>query len=503
LHQGSDATGEGAQEDHRYPFAGEANAKIRLGVVSVEGGEPVWMDLGPEEDIYLARVKWLPDGRLSAQIQNREQSRLDLIFFDPATGEGTPFLQETTDVWINLHDVFRPLKEEREDGGRYIWASERTGFRHLYLLDGEGNIIRPLTGGDWLVDALSGVDEEGGLLYFTASKESPTESHLYDVPLSGGGPRRITAEPGMHSVTIDHGFKHFVDVHHALDKPPDVTLRSLADGAILHRLFNDVDPRIEALGLKAPELVTLPARDGETLYGLLYRPPGEFGHGPFPTLVSVYGGPIAQRVTKSWGATADVRAQYYRSLGFVVFVLDNRGSARRGLHFEGAVKHDFGRLEVQDQVDGVRWLVDQGLTDPDRVGIYGWSYGGYMGCMALALAPETFKAAVAGAPVTQWDGYDTHYTERYMGTPQSNPDGYRSSSPVNHVDKIKGHLMLVHGLIDENVHFRHTARFINALVGARKRYELLLFPDARHGPRKLADRVYMEEIIRDFFVENL
>jgi len=208
-------------------------------------------------------------------------------------------------------------------------------------------------------------------------------------------------------------------------------------------------------------------------------------------------------VTNSWGMTVYMRAQYLRSLGFLMFILDNRGSARRGLAFEGAIKHNAGHVEVDDQVDGVRWLMEQGLADPQRIGVYGWSYGGYMAAMCLARAPETFKVAVAGAPVTHWDGYDTHYTERYMGTPESNPQGYAESSVMHHVAKIKGKLMLIHGLIDENVHFRHTARLINALIAARIPYDLLLFPDERHMPRKLADRVFMEERIRDYFLQHL
>jgi dipeptidyl-peptidase-4 len=198
-----------------------------------------------------------------------------------------------------------------------------------------------------------------------------------------------------------------------------------------------------------------------------------------------------------------MRLQYLRSLGFLVFVLDNRGSARRGLAFEGVIRNDTGHAEVEDQVDGVRWLVNQGLADPQRVGVFGWSYGGYMAAMCLLRAPEVFKVAVAGAPTTQWDGYDTHYTERYMGTPQTNPLGYQVSSVIHHVPNLRGKLLLVHGLIDENVHFRHTARLINALIAARKPYDLLLFPDERHMPRKLADRVFMEEQVRDFFMKHL
>ena len=505
VHQGKDAVGEGAQEDHRYPFAGQANARVRLGVVARTGGDPVWMDLGgadatlpTAEHEYLARVDWRPDGRLAAQLVNRLQSRLDLVCFDPATGQRDLVLSETSDVWINLHDLYRPLQQ-----GGFLWASERSGFRHLLLCDGSGEVVRPLTAGEWMVEALAGVDEAQRLVYFTATAESPLERHLYAVSLDGGAPRRITRAPGMHAVTLDHGCRRFVDVYDAVDRPPTVSLCSLADGAVAHVVHHRRDPRIDALGLQPPELVALRNRHGDLLYGAVYRPPASFGPGPYPTVVSVYGGPHKQMVTNSWVMTQAMRAQHLRSRGFLVFVLDNRGSARRGLAFEGAIKHDMGHAEVEDQVDGVRWLVEQGLADPARVGITGWSYGGYMAAMALARAPETFRVAVAGAPVSHWDGYDTFYTERYMGTPQSNPEGYASSAVMAHVSGIAGRLLLVHGLIDENVHFRHTARLINALIRARVPYELMLFPDERHMPRRLEDRVFMEERIRDFLLETL
>ena len=498
VHQGKDAVGENAQEDHRYPFAGAANARVRLGVVPVAGGQPVWMDLGGDEDIYLARVRWLPGGDLTAQVQNREQSALDLLRFDPVSGEAKLLLRETSDVWINLHDMLRPLKR-----GGFIWASERGGFQHLYLYDAEGQLVRQLTKGEWMVESVAAVDEARELVYFTGTRDDPREAHLYVVGFGGGEPRRITHAPGKHQVAIDHACQRFVDTHDSLDAPPTVTLRLLAEGTPLATIFAERDPRVDALDLAPPELVTIENRAGVPLHGALYRPPASFGAGPHPAIVYVYGGPHAQLVSNSWGMTIAMRVQYLRSQGYLVFVLDNRGSARRGLAFEGAIKHDMGHLEVEDQVDGVGWLVAQGLADPARVGVYGWSYGGYMACMCLARAPEIFKVAVAGAPVAAWDGYDTHYTERYMGTPQSNPAGYAASSVMSHVGAIVGKLMLVHGLIDENVHFRHTARLINAMIKVRKPYDLFLFPDERHTPRALADRIYMEERIVEYFAAHL
>ncbi len=503
VHQGKDAVGDAAQEDHRYPFAGAPNAHVRLGVVPAAGGEPVWMDLGADLDIYLARVHWFPDGRLAAEVMDRRQSELRLLQFDTTTGAATELLRESSDVWINLHRCFRPLKsEESELAGGFLWASERTGFRHLELRAADGSLVRRLTSGDWMVDSLQAVQEdEGGAVYFMATKDGATECHLYRVPLADGEVTRLTPDDGMHMTAVSPAFDTFVDRHHARDRPVRCDLRDLSDGSLLRTLHDAADERVTEMALTAPELITIENRDGIPLDALLYRPPQ--GAGPWPLIVSVYGGPHAQRVKNGWDVTVDLRAQALRRRGYLVLVVDNRGAARRGLAFEGWIKHDMGNLEVLDQVDGVRWCVDQGLADPDRVAIYGWSYGGYMSCMCLARAPEVFKAAVAGAPVTHYDGYDSCYTERYMGLPQENADGYQRGSVMHHVEQMRGKLLLVHGLIDENVHFQHTARLVNALIRARKPYELLLFPDERHMPRGEADRIYMEERILAFLEDAL
>jgi dipeptidyl-peptidase-4 len=487
-------------EEHRYPFAGGPNAIVRLGVVSLAGGDTVWMDLRAGQEFYIGRVRWFADGALSAQVVNRAQSQLDLLRLDPATGSSTLLLRENSQVWINLNDLFRPLKS-----GQFIWGSERSGFRHLYLCDANGKLERQLTSGEWLVDAVAGVDENRGLVYFTASRESPLESQLYAVSLNGGEARRLTFEAGMHAVVCDHALQRFIDTYQSTQQPPVVSLRSLSDGARLAAIYQPDDPREKAPGLQIPEIVSLENRSGTRLYGAIFRPPAEYGPGPYATIVLVYGGPHAQMVKNSWDLTVvqSMRAQYLASRGYLVFKLDNRGSARRGLEFEAALRHDMGHHEVEDQVDGVRWLVSQGLADPQRVGITGGSYGGYMSAMCLMRAPETFRAAAAISPVTAWDGYDTCYTERYMSTPQSNPQGYEAAQAMSHVDQMSGKLLLVHGLIDENVHFRHTARLINALIHARKPYELLVFPDERHMPRGLADRIYMEVRISGFFDRSL
>jgi dipeptidyl-peptidase-4 len=518
VHQGKDAVGDAAQEDHRYPFAGADNAKVRLGIVPVAGGPVNWLDLADTAgdpstgEGYLARVDWRPDGALLVQVEDRAQQRLDLLQFGPGTAPRRVLRSERSEVWINLHELCRPLGRLRGAAaddpsaavpadleGTLIWGTEASGFMHLVLLDAQGRELRPLTSGEWMVEKIVAVDAAKRTVYVLGTKAGPTERHLYAVSLDGGEPRAITRAPGMHDAAAADGGTTFVDVHSSLDAPPRVSLRSLADGQEIAAIELPVDPRVSELGLPPPRLVSF-EHDGVTFHGAVYDPPGD---GPHPAIVAVYGGPHAQRVQNDWSLTVDLRAQYLRQQGFVVFKLDNRGSARRGLAFEGAIRHNLGDLEVKDQVAGVQWLAAQGLADPTRVGIYGWSYGGYMAAMALGRAPDTFKAAVAGAPVTHWDGYDTHYTERYMGTPASNPDGYASSAVMTHVNAMRGRLMLVHGLIDENVHFRHTARLVNALIHAQKDYELLLFPDERHVPRSVADRAYMERRVAEFFAAAL
>ncbi|HEU5084730.1 MAG TPA: DPP IV N-terminal domain-containing protein [Acidimicrobiales bacterium] len=505
VHQGSDAVGPDAQEDHRYPFAGAANAHVRVGVVPADGSgasSPVWLDLGSTgigDDRYVARVDWAGPDAVLVQVEARSQQRLDLVRFDldvPAGADGVPgrlLLAEESDVWINLHDVLRVLPD-----GALLWASERTGFRHLEVREPDGGLRHVLTRGDWVVTDVLGVG--GGDVWFQSTAGSPIDRHLHRVPLDGSRPpEQLSAGDGVHGGVAHPETGAWVDVHSHQGAPPRTTLRHVAEpdrDVLLHDAAGD--PRVAELELRPPELRTIEAADGTELHAAVYRP--EAGDGPFPLVVWVYGGPHAQLVTRSWSVTVALRAQLLRQHGFLVAVVDGRGSTDRGLDFEGALRHRMGTVEVDDQVRLVEALVAEGLADPARVGIYGWSYGGYLSALCLARRPDVFRAACAGAPVTSWDGYDTHYTERYMGTPQENPDGYRQASVMTHVEGLRDrHLLLVHGLIDENVHFRHTARLLNALVRADIDHRLLLYPDERHVPRGEADRESMEHRIAEFF----
>jgi dipeptidyl-peptidase-4 len=475
-------------ESPRYPFAGGPNARVRLGVVAASGGETHWLALAPHgEEFYLARVRFGPDGALYAQVQSRDQKRLRLVRFAPPSWSAARLLEETSDTWVELHDDFRPLRD-----GRFLWSSERAGSRHLELRAPDGRLVRPLTSGSWPVDRLEGVDEARGVVFFTAAKESPLHKPVYRVPLEGGAIARVTPEDGFHATVFAPDGRRFVDVHDSLAQPPKAFLRA-ADGTIERVLDANDDPEVEALGLVPPELVTLQGPDGSVLHGAVYHPPAGAPGGPRrPAIVRVYGGPTAQTVKDSWELTQDLRAQFLARRGYVVFRLDNRGTPRRGGSFERAIARRLGTLEVEDQAAGARWLAARPDVDGSRIGVYGWSYGGYMTLLCLLKAPELFRAGVAGAPVTDWDGYDTHYTERYMGTPQDNPEGYRAASVLPLADTLERPLLVIHGLSDENVHFRHTARLLNVLNPAHRAYDLLVFPDERHLPRGQADREELE-----------
>jgi dipeptidyl-peptidase-4 len=302
-------------------------------------------------------------------------------------------------------------------------------------------------------------------------------------------------------VTVAPDGAVFVDVHQSLRTPPRVFLRE-ASGRVARILDPNDDPEVEALGLRPPELVTLPAADGTVLHGAVYRPPPARGR-KHPAILRVYGGPTAQTVKDSWDLTADLRAQHLARRGFVVMRLDNRGTPRRGRAFETALHRRLGSVEVEDQAAAARWLASRPYVDGARLGVYGWSYGGYMAALCLLREPDLFRAAVAGAPVVDWDGYDTHYTERYLGTPAGDPEAYRRSSVLPLVPRLRGALLILHGMIDENVHFRHTARLVDALNAAQKTYDLLVYPGERHLPRGEQDRVHMERRLLAHFETHL
>lgn len=499
-HSGEDPR---AIETHRFPFAGAANAKVRIGVVGVTGGETRWLAFsGPEEDAYLARVDWAGPSRLLVQVLDRDQKRLRLEEIDIATGRRTLLVEERASTWVNLHNALRVV----EGTGELLWSSERSGLRQLELRDTNGKLVRVLTSAAWPVDSVLEVDSARREAWYRATGPNPTEMHLFRVSLDGGPSTRLTEAPGTHVVTVAPDGSHYVDTFSSITTPPRTAVHDREGRALRVLADSGDDPRLKELELPAPELVTFRNRDGVTLHGAYYAPQSEAMGRPAPLVVMVYGGPnVPPLAANSWGLTADLTAQFLTARGFAVWKCDNRGTTRRGKAFEDAIHLRMGTVEVDDQVDGVTHITEAkaGAIDPKRVGITGGSYGGYMTLRCLELAPETFKAGVAIAPVTDWDGYDTAYTERYMSTPRGNSAGYNHSSVLTHAEKITGALLIIHGMIDENVHFRHSARLAAALIEAGRPFELLPVPEERHAMRKPEVLRFLAERRAQFFERAL
>lgn len=483
--------------EQRYPAAGEPNALVRVGVVEVETGQTTWMDTGPESDIYIARVDWLPDSQTVAiQVQSRDQKALDLIFADARTGVARSILREEDDRWVELHNDLRFL----QDSERFIWSSESTSQRHLYLYDLAGRLIRPLTHGSWPVSKLTGIDEKSGLVYFEGWTESPLERHLYRVSLDGGSVEQITRQPGWHQVTLDPNCVHFVDTHSDVLRPPQVHLCA-SDGERVVTLEANELPEREEYHWIEPQFVTLEAEDGTPLHGRLTLPLGFSPGHTYPTIVKVYGGPHAQTVSNAWDPS--LYAQLFAQQGYVVFELDNRGMGNRGKRFGAALHLHMGGVEVTDQLVGVEYLKGMPYVDPARIGVFGWSYGGYMTLMCMCRAPEVFRAGVAVAPVTDWKLYDTHYTEHYMGHPAENEAGYRESSVLTHIENLQGRLLLVHGMADDNVLFQNSVLLMDALQRGRIPFEMMAYPGKKHGILGKAVRVHLFEMILAHFERYL
>ena len=486
----------------RYPAAGARNATVQLFVKRLDapaGSAPTQIDLGTNSDIYLARVNWLPHGAgLAVQRQSRDQKTLTLLKADPTSGKTTELLSEHSDTWVDLHEELTFL----DRSPRFIWASSRSGFKHLYLYDLNGKLVRPLTRGEWQVTAdseaaraITGVDEKRGVLYFMANRESPLERHLYFISLNEGHitPHRITTDVGWHTVTMSADTRVFLDTFSTPDRPPSVTLRS-ADGKTLAALVpNELTPDhpyAPYLSEHLPtEFGTLTASDGQTLYYQLIKPRDLVPGKRYPVVVDVYGGPGVQRVQRSWSgprSNEQFFRQYLAQNGYIVFTLDNRGSAGRGVRFKTALYQHMGSVEVQDQVAGVSFLKTLPYVDARRIAVFGWSYGGYMTLMCMMQAPDIFAVGIAGAPVTDWRLYDTHYTEQFMGTPQENPDGYTSSSVMTYADRLRGPLLLMHGMADDNVLFSHSTTLFKTLQDLNKPFDIMTYPGSKHGLLRFA-----------------
>jgi len=489
----------GEAEMERYPVAGGANPIVRVFVVSLNGGEPRAMDIGAETDIYIPRVNWLADSKhVAIQRLNRAQTALDLLIADTTTGKTRTVLSENDSNWINVSDDLYFLK----DGKRFLWSSERSGYRHLYLYDLDGKQLAQLTRGEWEITAVDAVDEAKGLVYFTATEKSPLESHLFSVALDGTGFAQLTKDEGTHTAVFAPNAAAFYDTYSSTATPPRQDLYR-ADGSRIATINENKIAELADYHLSPLEFVTVKSRDGALLNASILKPPNFNPQKKYPVLVYTYGGPHAQVVRNMWGGANFLWHQLMAQKGYIIFSVDNRGAAGRGHAFETLLHLRLGAQELSDQRDGVQYLKSLPYVDANRIGIWGWSYGGHMTLHAMFEAGDDFKVGFAGGPVTDWRYYDTIYTERYLGLPQKNQKGYQDSSPVKYASQLKGKLLIAHGAGDDNVHYANTLAVINDLIETGKYVEVMAFPGRGHGVSDPPARRILMQRVTQFFLDNL
>ena len=477
-----------------YPKAGEPNPIAKLWIYDVPSGESTAVQVGDDPEQYVYQVRFSPDGSLLLfNRTNRHQNVLELVAADVETGTSRVVVTETQRTWQRN----RPYIKFLDDGQRFIWQTEKTGWLQYELRNLNGSLVCSLTRGDYPAAEVLDVDEDAGVMYYMAYSDAhPLNAQLHRIGLDGKGQTRLTPEPMNHRVRLSPDHTYFVTTYETAEIPPTTALYSI-EGEWLITLGESNASRLDEFGLTAPELFTCKAADGVTdLYGLLYKPSNFDPRRTYPLIIDVYGGPQSQRVRNRFRA-----ANAYCEFGFLIAVIDNRGTRGRGKAFEEAVYMNLGIVDLADQVAAVHFLTQRPYIDAERVGIFGHSYGGYMSALAVVKRPDVFHVAVASSPVTDWRNYDTIYTERYMRTPAENPDGYEQGSCLTFADQLTGKLLLMHGMVDDNVHPSNSWQLVDKLQLAGKSFSMVFFPNYAHGLRGPANAIRWE-FLYDHLIAN-
>jgi dipeptidyl-peptidase-4 len=490
-----------------YPKAGTPNSRVRVGSLDLETGETTWFDTGDDPDIYIARMEWAASAdEVVIQRLNRHQNRLELLVGDARTGRTKVILVETDDAWVDVRDDMTWL-----DGGRrFLWTSERDGWRHIYLYERDGSLVRPLTRGEWEVTGLDGVDVERDRVFFTAAYGSPLTRSLLSVDLGARTPEVrsvLSAERGSYGASFSPDFEYLIYNHSTIERPPVWTLARMRgrEPRTVRTLIDNAElvARLEAADLGTPEFTRVQAADGTPLNAFILKPPDFDPTREYGLLMYVYGGPGSQTAIDRWGGSRYVWHQYMAKQGVLVASVDNRGTGARGREFKKQTYQRLGQLETADQLAALSQLADLPYVDGARVGIWGWSYGGYMTLMTTLQSEGRVAAGVSVAPVSDWKLYDTIYTERFMRTPQENPEGYERGAPVSYAAELESPLLIVHGTGDDNVHSQNMLQMVDALEQADKQFRMRIYPNKRHGITGSVTRVNLFRLISDFLLEHL
>lgn len=492
-------------EDYRfkYPKAGEENAQIDILFYDLDRQKTQAVALGEEEDIYIPRIKWTRDANLlSVRKLNRLQNKLELLHADATTGKTQTILTESSQAYVDVE--FTDDLYYLQDAKHFLHSSERSGFKHLYLYDMEGKLKRQITSGAWEVSKVLGVDEKAKCIYFTSTEVSPLEQHLYRVDLKGRKKVKLSQESGTHTPEFSPDFKVYLDYFSAADTPPQVRLHESKTGKLQKVLVDNAELQntLKNYQISPKEFITIET-EAAKLNAWVIKPPNFDPQKRYPLVMFVYGGPGSQTVANAWDSFNFFWYQVLADKGYIVVSVDNRGTGGRGAAFRQATYAQLGKLESEDQIAAAQYFAQQSYVDADRIGIWGWSYGGYLSSLCLMLGADTFTAGIAVAPVTSWRFYDTIYTERYLKRPQDNPEGYDQYSPLSHTNKLKGSFLLVHGTSDDNVHFQNALALQNSLIRSGKHFESFFYPNRNHGIYGGNTRLHLYQMMTNFWEKNL
>ncbi|MBB4603208.1 dipeptidyl-peptidase-4 [Hymenobacter luteus] len=492
---------------YKYPKAGEKNSIVSISTYDVAAGRNTKMDVGPETDQYIPRIIWTQTPNLlSIRRMNRLQNKLEILHADARTGNTQVVLTDTDPAYVEVNDDLRYLAGGKE----FLFSSEKDGYRHLYLYNMSGKLVRQLTKGNWEITSIDGFDEKKGVVYFTSTEASPLQRHLYRIDLKGKGKARLSeAGSGNDVVNMSADTRYFLNYHSEAGQPQVVSLRNGQDGKLVKVLEDNAKLRqkLTEYNLGKLEFINFKTADGVELNASVLKPAGFDASKKYPVLMYVYGGPGSQTVKDDAGGGIAFTNYLWHQLlaqnGYIIVSVDNRGTGARGAAFKKSTYANLGKLETIDQAASARYFATLPYVDKSRIGIWGWSFGGYMTALALTKNADVFKMGVSVAPVTNWRYYDSVYTERFLKTPQQNPQGYDDNSPVQFADQLKGKLLLVHGTGDDNVHFQNSVAFTEAMIKANKDYQTLYYPNRNHGIYGGNTRLHLYRQMTDFVLKNL
>jgi len=488
-------------EVFKYPKAGEKNAVVSLHIYDLKSAAVKPIQLGNYSDFYIPRIKWTNDANtLSVQVINRHQDNLDLIFVDGTTGTAKVVLNEKDKAYIDITDNLTFLKDNS-----FIWTSEKDGFNHIYRYDAKGKLINQITKGKWEVTAYYGLDEKTKTVYFQSVENGSINRDIYRISLDGKNKVRLSAATGTNAATFSPNFELYINTFSSAAIPTTYTLNDAKSGKIVQSIVNNdaLSQKLKAYNLPAKEFFVLKTQKGNELNAWMIKPKDFDPAKKYPVFMYQYSGPGSQQVNNEWNSADDYWFMMLSQQGYIIACVDGRGTGFKGADFKKVTQKELGKYELEDQIDAAKVFGNYAYVDKNRIGIFGWSFGGFMSSNCILKGSDTFKMAIAVAPVTNWRFYDSVYTERYMQTPQENARGYDENSPINFAGMLKGKFLLIHGSADDNVHVQNSMKMIESLVQANKQFDWAIYPDKNHGIYGGMTRIQLYNKMTNFIKDNL